>query len=209
MMRKLGVILSLATLALFAQAAVAQQCCAPAGGDCGMQCCAPAACHVCRKSCGPAKVCKVVCETIKVKKYCWCVECEEFCAPLPACMGAGLHAVDNSCAAGACGVDGGCDAGCGGCDAGCGSCGGFDIFRDKVYLAPQCDRVRSRKVLVKKEYECEIPIYRCVVVCAGCCGEGCGTEGEAAPPAAPEPEAPPPAPAPTQQAFDAAPMPPL
>jgi hypothetical protein len=37
----------------------------------------------------------------------------------------------------------------------------------KPGMAPKCGPVRTKMKLVKKEIDCEVPVYKCVVVC-GC-----------------------------------------
>jgi len=167
-------------------------------GDC---CTAPACCdqtHECCHSCGVRKVCKVVCEMKKVKKTTWVVECEEFCASLPNCK----RPCKSCCNTGNCGEECCCDP--------CAS-----LRRPMV--PPKCGKVRCRKKLVKKEIICEVPVYKCVVVCVNSCCEAaacCGEEADSpapAPKAAPAPEAAPvpEAPAPAAAAGDIAPVPPL
>ncbi len=126
-------------------------------------CGSPACCDRTHESCGGCgvqKTCKVICETKKVKKTVWVVECEEFCAPLPNC--------ERSCKSS-------CGGGCGdsGCDSGCSS-DPCDSLR-RPLVPPKCGKVRSRKKLVKKEITCEVPVYKCVVVCCNAgCNSGCG-----------------------------------
>ncbi|MBN2473939.1 MAG: hypothetical protein JXB62_04995 [Pirellulales bacterium] len=171
-------------------------------GDCTAPGCCEEACH----ACGAKKVCKVVCEMKKVTKYVWVVECEDFCAPLPNCdLG---KRCCHGCGTGCCETEATC---CGDAD-GCGSCCKPDpceALRNRRYVPPKCGKVRTKKKLVKKEVTCEIPVYKCVVVCCdpGCCESGCceaagGGGGEVQ-----EEEAP--APAPTAQTTDAAPLPPV
>ena len=140
---------------------------AAAGDRCG----APACCnktHECCHRCGVSKTCKVVCEMKKVKKTVWAVECEEFCAALPRCP--------RPCKS------------CGDCGkASCASCCEDPCASlRRPMVPPKCGKVRCRKKLVKKEITCEVPVYKCVVVCcnAGCCEAGCGDEVEAPAPAA-------------------------
>lgn len=164
------VISSLAIALLIAAAASAADCCeSPA-------CCDSAACcdqsHGCCKCCGAKKVCKVVCEMKEIKKSCWVVECEEFCPNLPGC-GSGC----NSC----------CKSGCSTC------CNDPCAELRRPMVPPKCGKVRCRKKLVKKEITCEVPVYKCVVVCCnGCCDDGCGgcVEDEVVPEEAPEAPAP-------------------
>jgi hypothetical protein len=200
---------------LLAQAALAGDCCTAPGaceqvvhgspdncGHCGVQAC-------CKK------VCKVVCEMKEVTKHCWCVECEDFCAPLPNCA--------HGCSDPGC-CDPGCDPGCdvGGCTAeGCGSCAGscgqgHDLLgklggllhKPKCLVPPKCGKVRTKKKLVKKEYKCKVPVYKCVVVytCPGCCDPACGESGCALPATGGD-DAQPAAPAPAP-AEEEAPLPP-
>ena len=75
---------------------------------------------------------------------------------------------------------------------------------NRKYVPPKCGKVRTRKKLVKKEIVCEVPVYKCVVVCSdpGCCEAASGCLDEEASKAAP-------APAPAEETTDAAPLPPL
>lgn len=179
MMRVLATSLTIAACLAFAQQA-------PAGG-CG----APNRCADCG-GCGPCqrKVCQVVCGTETITKHCWCVECEEFCAPLPGCRA--------SCKTVTCDVPT-CGDGC------CDPCGGKKSCYGIPMAVPKCGPVRCRKVLVKKEYECEVPVYECVVkyVCPGCCA------GEEEAPAEVQPESAPPPPPPSKEALLPAPLPPV
>jgi len=99
------------------------------------------------------KVCQVVCEVKKEKRSCWCVQTEEFCAPLPACPGHGCQGCGGTCD----GQHGTGDCAQGGCQ--------------QCPRPPHCGPVRTRKILVKQEYEVEVPVYKCVVwyLCASCC----------------------------------------
>jgi len=183
MMRALATSLTIAACLAFARQA-------PAGGCGGSpQCCgAPDCCADCG-GCGPCqkKVCQVVCGTKTITKHCWCVECEEFCAPLPGCC--------PTCKTVTCDVPT-CD-GTGCCEGCCDPCGGQKSCYGVPMAVPKCGPVRCRKVLVKKEYECEVPVYKCVVkyVCPGCCAG----EEEGVPDVQPE-SAPPPPPAPSKDA---------
>ena len=59
-----------------------------------------------------------------------------------------------------------CGSECGsGCNSGC-------------ITPPTCDKIRTRKKLVKKTVTCEVPVYKCIVV-------PCGETDDAAPEAAP------------------------
>ena len=85
MTRNVGVLLAIAACLAFVQQTRAGDCSSPSGccvaeRGCGTpDCCAACGgCRPCQK-----KVCHVVCDVKTVTKYCWCVECEEFCTPLP------------------------------------------------------------------------------------------------------------------------------
>ena len=110
-------------------------------------------------------VCKVVCGTKTVTKSCWCVECEEFCAPLP---GWGPLSYLYAACFNPCG-----DSCCDRCDESCRDPGCGTKCCERCLVPPKCGPVRSKKKLVKKEYECEVPVYRCVVkyLCSGCGGD--------------------------------------
>ncbi|MCR4413803.1 MAG: hypothetical protein NUV77_15390 [Thermoguttaceae bacterium] len=196
-MRTLHGLWTLAALAMCAAMAAAAE--SGATACCG----APDRCADCgcRDACQP-KVCQIVCGTQKIKKHCWCIESEEFCPLLPGRPDGGSC---RDCAEGCGGT--GC---CGQCGEGC-----------KKYVTPQCGRPKTVKKLVKKEYECEVPQYKCVVkyLCGDCCGKAV-QGGPAAPTPAPKaapapaPKAAPalpakPKPAPNHSAFEVAPLPPL
>ena len=122
----------------------------------------------------------------KVKKTSWVVKCEEFCPSLPGCG----HGCKSSCG-------GSCDTGC---DSDC--CGDPCASLKKPMVPPKCGKVRCRKKLVKKTITCEIPSYKCIVVC---CNAGCNaccdeSDWEKAAPAK--------APASTKRITPAAPLPP-
>jgi len=189
--------------------------CCTAPAVCGPEACDPAeTCGpaVCDPGCGPAccdpgcmncsrKVCRVVCDTKKVKKVIWQVQCEDFCPQLPAC------GVLHDCLLGACKKKGCCDPGC--CETACceptcceasccgDACGAMDCCDpcESVRKAhadcaapPRCGKVRGKKKLLRKEIECEVPVYKCVVMCVDPCGTSCGVscgEGEVAPSKAP------------------------
>ncbi len=135
-------------------------------GGCGedVACGKVDACHGCGVAATCKKRCNVVCDVKTVKRVVWVVECEEFCVPDP-CRKLDLN-IDR------CGRGTGAKAGCGSC----GDCGEKDpckALTDRKYTPPKCGKVRTRKILVKKEITCEIPIYKCVVVdSCGSCGDG-------------------------------------
>jgi hypothetical protein len=130
-------------------------------------------------------VCRIVCETTKIKKPSFHVETEQFCTANPQCPCHGLL---------------GCP--CGKCDASeaCKSREGCRSWLDrlvalgheKCIVPPTCGPVRCRKKLVVKEEECEVPAYKCKVeyLCSSCCS-ACGAaplEGPSKPmDAAPQP----------------------
>lgn len=175
-MRTLTVSLTMALGLLLARAGVAQ--------DCGAGACRGSAncCAHCGGS-GPClkKTCQLVCGVEKVKKHTFEVKCEEFCPLLP---GRGCKT---------------CDA----CDGkGCPSCSKLGRGAQKCVtppmVEPKCGATRTKKTLVRKEYECEVPSYKCVVVylCSSCAKQGGDpAPATAAPPAAADPAYVAPAPA--------------
>lgn len=156
---------TLAVVALAARTAAAGEC----QTGCPAPCAAQAACgdgHKCGRcgGCGPcvAKTCQLQCGVEKVKKYCWVVECSEFCPLLPGC--------GKDC--GGCGQCSNCNDGCAaGCAASCDQGCGGDCGPPKKYVTPRCTHPKCVKKLVKKEYDCDVPVYKCVVVylCDSCC----------------------------------------
>ena len=64
-----------------------------AAADCSTA--APGYCSAC--GCGVRKMCRVVCDVEEVKSYCWEVECEEFCVPLPGCCKLGCGKGGKGC----------------------------------------------------------------------------------------------------------------
>lgn len=115
-------------------------------------------------------VCHIVCDTKKVTKTCWDVQCEPFCPLLPGC---GAFLPQRCCPGGPCASNGGTPD-CGGQQ--CGSC--TSCQRSEV--PPRCGNARTRKRLVKKEITVEVPVYRCEVkyLCDACSVE---ESAEAAP----------------------------
>lgn len=216
--------LTLAVSFLAATAAMAADCCAPAACDEPEACCAAQDC--CEPACHVQKMCKVVCTTKTIKKTIWSVQCEDFCPSLPGRgpLG-GLLGNCNGCGNGGCGPDACCEVECGdgceptGCEAsccgplglgslGCGQhCGPFAGLRNREDCPPSCGMVRTKKKLLRKVIECEVPAYKCVVVCcAPACEDGCGDECGTVEEEAPAPQE---APAPEEATTDAAPMPPV
>jgi hypothetical protein len=199
-MRIVGVFLTLAIGTLLASPAVADNGCdAPA-------CCSHCGCMA---ACKPV-TCQVVAGVVKEKKYCWCVKEEEFSPLMPGCLPS-LHGAFG-------GLLGG--LGCGLCkDCGdCGTCG--PCCHGHEMVPPQCGQVRTKRILVKKEYEIEVPVYKTVIkdLCSDCGADpaviGPKPASGPAPGPAPAPQAPgaplppPPAPMPGQQAYNVAPLPP-
>jgi len=188
-MRTLGLIVTLAASGLIAPPALAGDgacadplCAAKAGcpdpGPCGD----PGCCACCgrRVECHP-KACQLQCGVAKEKKHVWCVEREEFCPLLPGRR-------DPCCDR--CGED--CCGDC--CDHCC-----------KANPLPRCGRAKCVQKLVKKEYEVEKPVYKCVVqyLCEHCCQKQPTLAPKAAPSAPLPPKAP--SPAKTVQASDVQP----
>jgi hypothetical protein len=134
------------------------------------------------------------------------VKCEDFCAPLPNC--------GHGCCKGCC--NGGND--CNGCTAGgaeptccaggCKKCDPCAAEKNKRYVPPKCGKVRTRKLLEKKEVVCMAPCYKCVVVytCPNCSSYVPCSEPAPTAPAKPT-MAPPPPPPPTKT-TERAPLPP-
>jgi hypothetical protein len=185
---------------IVANAAVAAESCRAPGACTEVQTCGAAGhCACCGRTCQCEKHCQVVCQMKEVKKTVWVVKCEDFCAPLPNC-GLGCRKDCNgckSCAAG--GVEPTCCEGCGKKRDPCAA------EKNKCYVPPKCGKVRTRKVLEKKEVVCMVPSYKCVVVytCPNCCGsEKCDGQAPATPV---KPALPPP---PAGQTTDRAPLPP-
>lgn len=169
------------------------------GGVAADRCSTPACCESpgCCDQCGCQKICQVVCEMKEVKRHVWVVECEPFCPPLPrfprpcrpCCDDCGTESCQSKVAC--------CDAGCGKC------CDPCEPLRNRCLVPPKCGPVRSRKKLVKKEVICEVPVYKCVVVCGGGCQADCRELGSAEQEAALQP------PAPAGATTDLAPLPPV
>lgn len=173
-----------------------------AGASEAADCCAaPQACVPAAKACGPGVACPVNCgrpdcrvivEMKKVKKHVWVVECEEHCPSLPGSrLLGGCH---GSCGAGhACARPGASGTPCGACDP-------CAAVRARAQCPPKCTHARCRKVLKKKEIECEVPTYKCVPAYGAACRSGCcGSEN-------------PPANAPdvtSQNPMQSAPLPPV
>ena len=174
-MRIVGISLTLAACLLLARPAAAGDACA--APDCCAQC-------GCRAACQPVS-CQVVAGVAKVKKHCWCVETAPFAPLMPGCIPSlcetfgglwdGLHGDKNRDACG---------------------CGETACEKQSCHIPPECGKVRTKKVLGKKEYEVEVPVYKTVVknLC-GDCGANPGVIGPA-PGSAPAPAPLPPGPAP-------------
>jgi hypothetical protein len=197
-MKTLVLSMSLAVGWIAANAAVAAEPCKAPGACTEVQTCGAADhCGCCGRTCQCEKHCQVVCGLKEVRKTVWVVKCEDFCAPLPNC-GHGCCKGCNGCAAG-----GGEATCCEGCGRKCDPCA---AEKNKHYVPPKCGKVRTRKLLEKKEVVCMVPSYKCVVVytCPDCCGsEKCDDQRLSAPvrPAMPPP--PPPA-----KTTERAPLPP-
>jgi hypothetical protein len=200
-MKTIALSLSLAIGWLVANAGVAAEPCKVPGTCTKVQTCGAADhCGRCGRACACEKHCRVVCEMKEVKKTVWVVKCEDFCAPLPSC-GRGCNGCTACGDTAACGVEPTCSEGCG---KNCDPCA---VEKNKRYVQPKCGKVRTKKVLEKKEVVCKVPSYKCVVIytCPNCCGSG-ACDGQT--PAAPaKPAIPTPAPAPGKT-TEKAPLPP-
>ena len=118
-------------------------------------------CCNCGGGCGVRKVCRLVCETKKIKDYCYGCKCDEICLPGKSCRGC-LHSGDVCASCGQCGCDCGCD------------------HKPLCHLEwydwkPGCADMLHIKKLVKYEVEREVCSFKWVVeeVCDGCCGGHC------------------------------------
>ncbi|MGW8257302.1 MAG: hypothetical protein ACWGMZ_07450 [Thermoguttaceae bacterium] len=143
----------------------AKSCCPTACTEvqtCGSpDCCAHCGCH-----CGCEKYCKLVCTMKKVKKTVWVVKCEDFCTSLPGCGRCCCDGCES------CGDECRKEARCENCRGK--SCNPCASLENRDYIPPRCGKVRTKKVLVKKEIICKVPAYKCVVVYScGNCGEKC------------------------------------
>lgn len=70
---------------------------------------------------------------------------------------------------------------------------------DECQPPPRCGHLKCVKKLVKKEYQVEVPIYKCVMrnLCPDCCKNGATAPTNTAPDPPPAPAAPPVPPAPS------------
>lgn len=153
-MKRIYLAFTLVALALCLSAAMANDGCGPAlATNCGNvnRCAQCGRCCACQP-----KTCQVVCEIRKEKKSCWCVQYEDFCPLLPGCRDRCADACNDGC--------------CRNCGERCGrecceSCG------KKCPVPPRCAQPKCLKKLVKKEYEVDVPVYKCVVkyLCGDCC----------------------------------------
>ena len=183
-------VLSFAVAGLIAGAAFAGEACKPPAACSEVQTCGSSnRCAHCGGCCACQKYCRVVCEMKEVKKTCWVVKCEDFCAPLPGCRRDCCEGGENGAAC----AEAGCSNQCG---RNCNPCAQEE---KKCYVPPKCGKVRERKVLEKKEIVCLVPSYKCVVVY--CC-PNCGADHECGCQQAPPP-------APTQTKSATPPLPPV
>lgn len=188
-MRIIGISLTLAACLLLVRPVVA-------GDGCG----AANRCAHC--GCGAAcqqVSCQIVAGVAKVKKHSWIVKEEPVCPLKPGCIPC-LHDTFG-------GLFAGHEAACTACgEAGCGG----TCEKAKCLVPPQCGKVRTKKVLVKKEYEVEVPVYKCVAKFL--CGE-CGVDPavigpKPGPGPAPGPAPVPVPPVPTPGSMQGVPIPP-
>jgi hypothetical protein len=189
-------VLSFVVAGLIAGTAIAGEPCQPPAA-CGeaQACGGPNCCAHCGCCCPCEKYCRVMCEMKEIKKTCWVVKCQDFCAPLPGCKHGCCEGRDGreTCPA---------EAGCP--NEGGRKCNPCASEEKKCFVPPKCGKVRERKVLEKKEIICLVPSYKCVVVyCCPQCGADHECGGRQTPPPGPapaKPAAPPPAPAPDKNA---------
>jgi hypothetical protein len=188
-MRRIGLFLNVALLALLVQSARAGDCgCAAASGY-GGDCCSACGCDDCCGGCG-GKHCELKIGVKKIKVICYGCECDKVCIPAgPSCKGC-THC-ENLCGDG-CGCGGG-DFGGSGCD----DCNHKPLCKVRWtdWCPNPCAECRSRKKLVKYEAEKEVPEYKWVVV--DCCADA----GAPAAPKAKGDDRPPPPPVPTPVGY--------
>lgn len=173
-MRMFGMILTFTALSCLLPAVVAEEgprCVDPACGGQGgcndpSDTGSPTRCAHCGREvpCRPT-VCDVVAETTKVKKHYWTVECQGICPLLPGC---GSLRGGNSCEQ---------------CEEACENCRGVKggpNCNTKCQVPPKPGHPRNVKKLVKKEYECEVPVYKGVVkyLCEDCRGKATPASAE-------------------------------
>ena len=113
-------------------------------------------------------------KTEKVKKHCWCTECDEVCIPpvtLPCCK----SMFGKLCGRGKCG---GCsDGSCGSCGSCCETkCCNNGLLKKLFGCCAGC-RTRCVSKLKKHEYECEKCVVEWKCVRCGCCDNGCCETG--------------------------------
>jgi len=168
-MRKLTMVSAMIVAALMVQSASAFElldrmagsilgCCDAACDTACEPACQPACEPVCQPACEPVRAPKCQCTveegTKTVKKHRWVVKTERFCPLLP-----GKICCD------------GCGSECGIVDDGCGGCAPAPTVK-----TPRCGICRTKKVLIKEEYEVEVPVFKCVPqdTCDTCGPVGCG-----------------------------------
>jgi hypothetical protein len=126
------------------------------------------------------KVCQLQCGTETVIKHVWRVVCEEFCPLLPGCK-----ECEECCDKGA-----KCPSGGGG-ESCCKPCKGSAVCEEPEMVTPKCGHSRVKKTLIRVDYACQIPCYKCkpVYLCPECAAhcEACGGQIPAVGPAAPTP----------------------
>lgn len=100
-------------------------------------------CHRCKCECSPQKVCRLVCEMKETTKVTYGCKCEDFCVPGPSQR----------------------------CQADC-ACGHCSECKANSWV-PTCAKVKTRKVLDKKEEKVMKPTYKWVVeyLCPECAQE--------------------------------------
>ena len=116
-------------------------------------------CRGCCAHCGQAadccKVCRLVSKEKELKVTCWASECKPFCVPCPSCKGCkNVECVD--------------------CSRDCNCSMKKFVWFD---WCPGDARVRTKKVLLKKEVKKKVPAYEWVIedLCASC-SSNCNSE---------------------------------
>ena len=137
---------------------------AQAGGLC---------CDRCGCESGLRKICRKVCETKKVAVPCWSSKCEDVCLPRCPDVGPLRHMLAG------CGGCGKCTR-CAGQSCGPAACGGCGTCQ-KCTCGPEssCADIITRKKLLFREVEKEVPVAKWVVetVCDACGCVGPAAEG--------------------------------
>jgi hypothetical protein len=122
-------------------------------------------CAHCGRAANCCKVCRLVCKEKELKVNCWASECKPFCVPCPSCKGCkNVECVD--------------------CSRDCNCSVKKFVWFD---WCPGDARVRTKKVLLKKEVKKKVPSYEWVIedLCGSCsaqCNSAVVPEGTDVPP---------------------------